>query len=443
MTTASSVRQFLGVVRAALPPRRIRQVSTTVGDQALVSAGTFLMNVLLARFAPPTDYGVFVLAFSGILLSLELGNAVLLEPMMVFGSHKDEAVRRNYFGDVLVLHIAFTGGLMVLVWLACGLWRATAGPSGALATVTFVPVGLLGVHAREFTRKVLFTALEPEKALWNDTLYLLLLLGGLALGVFSGGLTAALAFGLLGTAGVISAAVGLVRAGVQLGPVSSPGVAEAVTAHWGYGRWMIGVAGARWSANELYYFVAAIFLTPASSGTLKAVQNVYAPVSLFLAGLGNLLLPVTARLALDPTRHRLRQFVFWIGVVLGSVVLTYAGLVILGADAVFEILYGGNYREYAYLLPVFGAGHLLVAAFQGPSLGLRALNRPRAIFLITTVSAAASVLAVVPLTATLDLVGAAGATLLSLLISSPLWVIMYRRAARDHSPGRSTNSPSA
>ncbi len=64
LRTWGAVPAWQEAVRAALPPRRLRQILTTVADQGLVSVGTLLLNVLLARHAPQTEYGVFVLAYS-------------------------------------------------------------------------------------------------------------------------------------------------------------------------------------------------------------------------------------------------------------------------------------------------------------------------------------------------------------------------------------------
>lgn len=427
--TASTPQRWIETLRAAFPSGRFRNIVIAVTDQGLVSSGTFLLNVLLARFTAPPDYGVFVLCFSGIVFSIQLQSALVIEPMMVFGSSQPEHSKSRYLRAALMLQLIFTGTLMATVWLACTVWWSIGGPSRALFTLAAAALGLLGIHAREFVRKAFYTSFAPDKALANDTLYLLLLLSGLTLVIWQGELTGAIAFAILAIAGMGSALVGLLRSG---GPVvfKRADILEAASIHWAYGKWMIGVSGARWSANELYYFVAAALVGTAGSGALKAVQNVFAPVSMFLMGLANLLLPATARLARTPRRTSLNRFVVVIGAVLGPAVAVYLAAAYIGTEWVFGLLYGGAYIEYAYLLPIVGAGHVLVAAFQGPSLGLRALDRPKAIFAITTISAAATVVAVVPMTAAWGLAGAAGAVLLSLLISSPLWAMHYVRAAR-------------
>ncbi len=432
--TPAVFRRWFDVARAALPAGRLRKAATAVGDQGLVSAGTFLLNISLARLTAPADYGVFVLCFSGIVFSMDLQNALVTEPMMVYGSTRPEQDRSRYLGSALALQLLFTSCCVIAVGLASAVWWGLAGPSTALFTLAATALGLLGIHAREFVRKTFFTVFLPGRALATDTLYLLLLLSGLAIVIWRGELSGVTAFAILGLAGALSAAVGLMRADVAL-KVSPKEIGEAARLHWGYGKWMIGVSGSRWSGNELYYFVAATFVGPAGTGALKAVQNIFAPIALVLAGLGNLLLPVTSRLVDRDSARTVNRFVIALGAVLGSGVLAYGLLVWIGADAVFQLLYGGQYATYAYLLPIVGIGHLLVGAFQGPSLALRALGQTKRVFTITTVGAAITVVAVVPLTAAFGLVGAVVSMLLSLVVGAPLWVVMYRRSMRERRTG--------
>lgn len=421
---------LVAAIKASLPLGRIRSISTTVVDQGMVSAGTFVANIVLARSVLPRDYGVFVLSYSVINFCTELQNALLLEPMMVFGPAKRKEAQAGYLGAVAKLQAVFMMALALLVWLGCLAWYLSGRAGPALGTVAMMGFGVLGIQAREFTRKAFYTALAPEAALRNDALYLVVLLAGLWVTAATGHLSGATTFAVMAVAGLLTSVIGLARAGVRW--TRDPAAQRAaVLSHWAYGRWMIGVTAARWSANELYFFVAAIFVGTAGTGALKAVQNVFAPVAMFVTGLGNLFLPVASRLAQDPSITRLNRFSLAVGALLAPMVTAYVIAVMLGSEQVFGVLYKGQYEEFAYLLPLLGIGQVLVAAFQGPALGLRALDRPRAVFFITTISASVTVLAVVPLTARWGLAGAVSAMLLSLLVGSPLWAMHYLRAARE------------
>src|SRR3712207_1992334 len=57
-------------------------------DQGFFASSNFVLNVLLARWLAPADYGAFSLAFAVFLLIGSLHTAVLTEPMLVFGPGK-------------------------------------------------------------------------------------------------------------------------------------------------------------------------------------------------------------------------------------------------------------------------------------------------------------------------------------------------------------------
>jgi O-antigen/teichoic acid export membrane protein len=55
--------------------------SLAVLDQALFSGANFLVNILLARWLPPEEYGAFAVALSIYYLLLGFHTAVITEPM--------------------------------------------------------------------------------------------------------------------------------------------------------------------------------------------------------------------------------------------------------------------------------------------------------------------------------------------------------------------------
>ena len=74
------------VLEPALP--WVKKGSFAILDQALFSGANFLINILLARWLPPEDYGAFAVALSIYYLLLNLHTAVSTESMMVFGAGK-------------------------------------------------------------------------------------------------------------------------------------------------------------------------------------------------------------------------------------------------------------------------------------------------------------------------------------------------------------------
>ena len=60
---------------------QVRTAAWSLAEQAIVSLGSFLLNIQLARALPASEYGVFALVFSCVLLFQQCGLALLYFPM--------------------------------------------------------------------------------------------------------------------------------------------------------------------------------------------------------------------------------------------------------------------------------------------------------------------------------------------------------------------------
>ena len=75
-------------------------------DQGLFAGANFVVNILLARWLTPEDYGAFALAYSIFLLFAAFHTAILTEPMMVFGAGRYAGKFDRYLGILLRGHFA-------------------------------------------------------------------------------------------------------------------------------------------------------------------------------------------------------------------------------------------------------------------------------------------------------------------------------------------------
>ena len=73
---------------------------------------------------------------------------------------------------------------------------------------------------------------------------------------------------------------------------------------------------------------------------------------------------------------------------------------------VFQYLYKGNFMEVAWLVPLIALSSLFWSATYGPVVVLRAMESPALVFVAYSFSSAIAVLAGVPLTWSLGLLGA-------------------------------------
>ena len=61
----------------------LRRTFWTLLDQGVVSLGTFLLSVLLARHLAPAEYGVFALLLGMLLLAQVINSSLIFYPMSI------------------------------------------------------------------------------------------------------------------------------------------------------------------------------------------------------------------------------------------------------------------------------------------------------------------------------------------------------------------------
>ena len=145
--------------------------SFAVLDQGLVSTANFLVNILLARWLLPEEYGAFTVAFSVLLLLASFHSAIITEPMLVFGSGKYAHSFDKYMGFLIYVHFAIVFIISTFLGLAALVFRqqgsiilAQAFAGLALAAPFYL---LLGVVRRAF-----YVDLKSRWATGGSALYL-------------------------------------------------------------------------------------------------------------------------------------------------------------------------------------------------------------------------------------------------------------------------------
>ena len=76
-------------------------------DRGLFSLSNFAINVVLARWLPPHDYGAFTLAYAVFLLLGAAHTSFLSDPMLVFGAGTYRERWPGYVRVLLRAHWAF------------------------------------------------------------------------------------------------------------------------------------------------------------------------------------------------------------------------------------------------------------------------------------------------------------------------------------------------
>lgn len=270
--------------------------SSAVLDQAILSAASFGVGLLLIRHTSDRDYGHYVLAQTAILLLISIHGAILGSPLLVTALKRDEAARRDMVGSLNGQHRRLLGRAAAVTMLA-GL--ALAGGFG-LDTALILLGGAFVVTAytqlrRDFFRTVNLVYMRPQILLSADVLYVSVLLVGVLFAVFIGNSRAAfwalLALGAAAVAGSWPIDRSLAR---------SPGWSGVhVTGIWRemlpLGMWASVGAMIYWTQSQGYNYLLAAKLDVSAVAAVAATRLLMQPVNLLTTGVKSLLIPMSSR----------------------------------------------------------------------------------------------------------------------------------------------------
>jgi O-antigen/teichoic acid export membrane protein len=380
------------------------KVSSALIDQALFSGSGFVINVLLARWMAPEEYGAYVVAFSWFLLAQNLYDAALVEPMAVFGPGKFAPRLRTYLKYLLYAHGILS--VLIAVGLAVGALTQRHLPSAPLyaaliGTAFSTPFLLL----RWLTRQPFYVISRPHLVIPSGMMYLLLSVGGLlVLNSINGNATAATCADQTGSGCGVPTPLGLNAFWAQIAlaaaalppslyniwrlarcipsdPDAAAGlrIGTVITQHVGYGKWSVSTRFLVWAADQLYYLILPLLGGLAATASLRALNNLVLPVYLSMGAISSILIPTFVRVNSaegKPGLDRKVRTVMLLAAFVGGVY--FLAIVALGYP-VINLLYDGKYNEVAApLILIFtGLSPIMSAAGMAYAAALRAMERIR------------------------------------------------------------------
>jgi O-antigen/teichoic acid export membrane protein len=400
-------------------------------DQGVFAGSNFVISILLARWMAPEQYGSYAVAFAVFLFILNFHQALMMEPMLVFGSSVYRNCLRGYLKALLLIHLAMSVAIVLLMGISAGAafkLGQTNGLTGALIGVAFAVPSVLLFW---LIKRTFYLNLSPAPSAASAVLYCALTLGGLALVYKHGLLSPLTALLLMAFGGLVGSAVLLVYLGLHL-PSSedAPGLVEIWRRHWRYGRWALGANAMMWIPINMFYPLVSRFSGLAQAGGLKALMNFAAPMLQTCAALSSLMLPYSARVLAQRGSAGISVVLRRMTLLCVGCAVPYWVVLLLFRGPAFRVLYSGRYTDVVYLLPVVALVSVFGSAFFGPSIVLRSMESPRLVFAAVTVSSCIAVAVGVPLTRALGVTGAVWSMALSEALAFGAAVILLRRKAR-------------
>lgn len=395
----------------------------SIADQALVSGAHLLVNVLLARWLGAEPFGIFALGFAGLLLLMGFHEALILEPMSVLGPSTYGDRLGAYFRAQLRLHLRVVGAPALLIVIAGIVSWAFIGKQGS------VLVGAGGASPLIFLffvfRRFFYLTHRPGAAAIGSAAYFLASLLSLSWISAAHVLSPASAFGALAAGAVIATVVlaWMVRpSSLDRGLDTS----EVLRQHWNYGRWMVASSVLYLLSFQAQLFLAAGFLGLGAAGAMRAMHVLIAPLMQGITAILSLTLPVLSRDFSEGNLQTLRRKAFAVGLVLVAASFAYEIILLLFRVPIVTALYGADFDEFTWLVPLMGVIGIIVAVTAGYSLVLRAAQRPQHHLFAIGITAPVALVSALMFTWLWGLAGAAASLILSYGTGALVTAMLYR-----------------
>jgi O-antigen/teichoic acid export membrane protein len=415
----------------------IRTGGFAILDQALFAGTNFLVNVLLARWLEPVQYGAFTVAFSAFLLLTTFHTSMLAEPMVVFGAGKYSDRFPQYLGLLISGHWWMTGIIaLILASAALGLW---------IAGLDDLAHALLGLSLASplillmwLVRRAFYVRDQPQWAATGGMLYLILMLTGMYAMYLLEWLSEV----------TVSVMMGVAAAGVSVWLVtllrrqrSSPGLnlkPETVLGdHWRYGKWASAAAILAWASGNIFYLILPVWVGLEGSAALRAVVNLTMPLIHTYMAISPLLLPFFVRRLKEQGRAGLSANVWFACGSLTLLAIGYYGGLLVFHRELFLWLYGGRYADQTNLVLLAGLTLLPLSVTTVMGTALRAMERLDQLLRCQVMATTAAMTVGVSLVAIYGIVGAITGTLVSVTMMALTMTWVVRRNTRRNSPVKS------
>jgi O-antigen/teichoic acid export membrane protein len=271
----------------------LRMFGGAIAIQAMLSASSFIVGLLLVRRTSDAEYGYYVLIFATVGLVTSLQGSFIGPPMVIRLSKANREERADLIGGLS----RDQARLLPLLTLAPVLFGLVLQFRGVL---TFpLAMTLLGGSAatitalrRNFLRSVLFAYRRPNDVLSADTLYSVLLIAGAYAATFTAlpAATAAVTMSIASVLGSfilsrslwrheswnLKAPIGMLR---EIAPL---------------GAWSAFGSAAHWLFSQGYNYFVAGTLGVAAVAALAATRLLAMPVNLLSTGVASLMLPMVS-----------------------------------------------------------------------------------------------------------------------------------------------------
>ncbi len=343
-------------------------------DQAVVSGANFLSGMIIGRFSSKDEFGLYMLGMTIIMVVTDLQTSLITTPYMVFNPQTESSSRTGYTGSTLVHQTALSLLTGVILFLAGIILTLGFGPSGLESVILILAFFGIFMLFRDYVRRILFARLHMHKAFVLDTFVSVIQVAGLGILAYTGLLSAARAYMVLGTVAGIAVLFWLISSRKEI-TIESGRIITDAARNWTFGKWVFA-SGLVWTISmNLYPWFITAFHGTSATGVWAACMGVMALGNPLLLGIQNYLGPRIANVHAHNTHLKLRKYVYRNSMIFTGLLAPVLLILIFFGEKLLTTIYGDQYAGNGIVVGLLGVNLTLSAIVFSFSRALFAMER--------------------------------------------------------------------
>lgn len=395
---------------SAVTPRiaRLLTNSHVLGwaDQAVVSATSLLVLVMVGRWTDPHQLGIYAIGFSILAILIATQESLITRPYSI-QLHDPSGTTAAYAFSALSLSVVLSVAAALVIGTVALLVSVFDAPPGVVDIGWVLAGSIPFILMREFARRFAFAHLTVARALLLDLSVAVSMLFILAVLGWSGRLSASGAFAVMGIA------CGLTSVGwlylTRNDFVWSLSQFKATWRRsWQMGKWFLSSQLAMQVQGYVTPWLTLIIAGTAATGIYTACTTIVAFANPLLYGYFNVLLPRFVLTLKQQGAGALRRQAYLAALLLAGIMGAFSFVVFAGGEAVMLLLFQSeSYSGYGEVLTVLALASLAASVGAPASIALAAAGLARRVAGVTALTAILYLALIATLLPSWGLIGAA------------------------------------
>ncbi len=353
-----------------------RKSMVSLLDQAVVSATSFAITVILGRLCGKPEVGLYYLALQAVLLARGVQEQLIASPYLVYGGRKQGHAAATYAGSSLVHEMS----LLAAVMLTISLVARFGGWTPPVAELLWLLVGAAPLMLlREYIRQISFAELRVGEALAVDCGVATLQLSALGVAAYAGVLSTPLTFVLLSLGCGVAATAWIIRRRGKF-VAERRAVVSDWFHNWRFGRWALASQLLGQTMPLVMPWIVAATHGQAATGTLGVGTTLIGFANMFVLGLSNFICPRAAQAFAAGGKRELVGVLKRAAGMYLAVLIPFAFAMLLAGGKLMAFVYGAEFADAGPIMAVLAFGAVANSLGVTAGNGLWAMEMPSANF---------------------------------------------------------------